>query len=60
MFLGLVLTARQGMGGSNIGSPPRNKGAHGRTTDWAISLKINETERCSFSSNNTVCFSTLK
>jgi hypothetical protein len=35
MFLGLVLTARHGMEGSNIGSPSSNKGAHGRITDWA-------------------------
>ncbi len=35
MFLGLVLTARHGMGESNIGSPSSNKGAHGRTFDWA-------------------------
>ena len=35
VFLGLVLTARHGMGGSNIGSPSDNMGVHGRTTDWA-------------------------
>lgn len=35
MFLGLVLTARHGMGGSNIGSPSSNMRVHGRTTDWA-------------------------
>ena len=35
VFLGLVLTARHGMGGSNIGSPLSNIGVHGGTTDWA-------------------------
>jgi hypothetical protein len=35
MFLGLVLTARHGMGGSNIGSSSNNTRVHGGTTDWA-------------------------
>ena len=35
VFLGLVLTARHGMGVSNIGSSSSNMGVHGRTNDWA-------------------------
>ena len=35
MFLGLVLTARHGMGGGSAGSSRSNIGVHGKITDWA-------------------------